>query len=166
MKKLVILISFFISIFDSSLFSASRFLSENNFSCSGKFKTVLYDYPLKVKLENNKLSWEIEIPPEVTIEEEITSIVELFDGKNIREGATQLLVGVKTDPVTKYFSKRKNIELGVKYSDGVFVDQIDENKISITWIWINGTLIKDQCHMEMPIENDTIKKIIPLLPKM
>ena len=75
-------------------------------------------------------------------------------------------MGVKTDPVTKYFSKRKNIELGVKYSDGVFVDQIDENKISITWTWINGTLIKDQCHMEMPIEHDTIKKIIPLLPKM
>tara|TARA_A100001388_G_scaffold234699_1_gene188084 strand:- start:1495 stop:1758 length:264 start_codon:yes stop_codon:yes gene_type:complete len=71
---------------------------------------------------------------------------------------------IEPDELTVFYAKRENINFGVKFSDGVFVEEIDKNKLLVQRGWVKGTFIKDKCLLEMPIEIDTIEKALEYVP--
>ena len=90
------------------------------------------------------------------------SLAQIWNGDISIEELKELFIGPSI--ITIFYSKRENIELNVKYSDGIFVDRIDKNKLSINWLWIEGTFIQNDCQLEMPIEVDSVEKFIELYP--
>ena len=90
------------------------------------------------------------------------SLTQIWNGDISIEELKELFIGPSI--ITIFYSKRENIELNVKYSDGIFVDRIDKNKLSIKWLWIEGTFIQNDCQLEMPIEVDSVEKFIELYP--
>ena len=91
-----------------------------------------------------------------------SSLTKIWNGDISIEELKDLFIGPSI--ITVFYSKRENIELNVNYSDGIFVEIIDENIISIKWLWIEGTFIKNDCQLEMPIEVDSVEKFIELYP--
>ena len=71
---------------------------------------------------------------------------------------------LEPDALTFFYAKRENNNFRVKFSDGVFVEEIDKNKLLVQWGRVKGTFIKDKCLLEMPIEIDTIEKRLEYVP--
>ena len=162
LKKIIgyILLLIFFSFF---YFSAHNFYSKNvlkadEFSCKGIYKTFINKYPLEVTIKNNKLSWNIIIPNE----DDFSSLTKIWNGDVSIEELKELFIGPSI--ITVFYSKRENIEFNIKYSDGIFVERKDENIIVIKWLWIEGTFIKNDCQLEMPIEVDSVEKFIEFYP--
>ena len=155
---------FLLLIFFSFFYFSVHNLSSNNglkadeFSCTGIYKTFINKYPLEVIINNNKLSWNIIIPND----DDFSSLTKIWNGDISIEELKDLFIGPSI--ITVFYSKRENIELNVNYSDGIFVEIIDENIISIKWLWIEGTFIKNDCQLEMPIEVDSVEKFIEFYP--
>ena len=142
-----------IVFFGSPIF-ANWFSNSEQFSCTGGYKTLLLKLPLSLKINNNQVSWEIELPN--------NNILEMLnDGLSIDEMKDLI---IEPDALTVFYAKRENINFGVKFSDGVFVEEIDKNKLLVQWGWVKGTFIKDKCLLEMPIEIDTIEKGLEYVP--
>ena len=131
---------------------------KKEFNCEGIYKTLINQYPLQIRLNNEKLSWEINIPNH----DEIYKFDELFNDEINIQNIKDLFIGPSI--MTVFYAKRENIEFNTKYSDGVYIDEIDNNKISIKWFLIEGTFIKDTCQLEMPIELSSIEKFIEFYP--
>tara|TARA_B100000073_G_scaffold239385_1_gene200467 strand:- start:290 stop:703 length:414 start_codon:yes stop_codon:yes gene_type:complete len=131
MKKriLFLLIYFSYILFGQSILVKADLGRNQPYVCNGRLKSFVASYPLKIKLENERLSWEID-----------------WDHPWYDFG----LAG-------DYYKRRDNIEFDVKYSDGVFVTRIDDNKLSIKILNIDGTLLIDRCQLEMPIELEMFK---------
>ena len=162
LKKLIIyvLILIFSYFFYFSLQNlyANKDLNEDEFFCKGSYQTFINKYPLEISIKNNKLSWNIILPNE----DDMPSLTQIWNGDISIEELKELFIGPSI--ITIFYSKRENIELNVKYSDGIFVDRIDKNKLSINWLWIEGTFIQNECQLEMPIEVDSVEKFIDLYP--
>ena len=133
-------------------------LKEEDFFCKGSYQTFINKYPLEISIINNKLSWNIILPNE----DDMPSLTQIWNGDISIEELKELFIGPSI--ITIFYSKRENIELNVKYSDGIFVDRTDKNKLSINWLWIEGTFIQNECQLEMPIEVDSVEKFIELYP--
>ena len=159
LHKYSILIPIFILIYFFVQNSAYEALKEKkDFYCEGKYKTFINQYPLQIRLNNEKLSWDIIIPNQ----NEIYKLDELFNDEISIQNIKDLIIGPSI--ITVFYAKRENIEFNTKYSDGVYLDEIDENKISVKWFLIEGTFIKDACQLEMPIELSSIEKFIEIYP--
>ena len=149
---------FLILNFNSKFIYSKNNIQNIDFTCKGNYKTFINDYPIEIKIKNEKISWKVDIPNEI----EFQSFIEKLDQDISLEDVKDILIGPSI--ITLFYSERENIELNVKYSDGVFVDRIDKNKLLIKWLWIEGTLIQDICVLEMPIEIDSFEKFIDLYP--
>ena len=149
---------FLILNFNSKFIYSKNNIQNIDFTCKGNYKTFINDYPIEIKIKNEKTSWKVDIPNEI----EFQSFIEKLDQDISLEDVKDILIGPSI--ITLFYSERENIELNVKYSDGVFVDRIDKNKLLIKWLWIEGTLIQDICVLEMPIEIDSFEKFIDLYP--
>ena len=150
---LFILIFFFVQ---NLIYKVS--IEKKEFYCEGIYKTLINQYPLQIRLNNEKLSWEINIPNQ----DEIFKFDELFKDEINIQKIKDLFIGPSI--MTVFYANRENIEFNTKYSDGVYLDKIDNNKILIKWFLIEGTFIKDTCQLEMPIELTSIEKIIEFYP--
>ena len=64
----------------------------------------------------------------------------------------------------KYFEEKGPYIYGVQSADGVLVEKIDKNKLSVRIYWINGTFLKNTCTLELPIAADSIKQLPKVLP--
>ena len=154
MKKRIYCLFILTFVFFVSPIFANWFSNSEKFSCTGEYKTLFLKLPLKLKINNNTVSWEIELPN--------NNILEMWnDGLSIEEMKDLI---IEPDALTEFYAKRENINFDVKFSDGVFVEEIDKNKLLVQWGWVQGTFIKDKCLLEMPIEIDTIKKGVEYLP--
>ena len=154
-----ILIPFFILIYffvQNLIYMDSK--EKKEFYCEGVYKTLINQYPLQIRLNNEKLSWEINFPNQ----DEIYKIDKLLNDEINIQNIKDLFLGPSI--MTVFYAKRENIEFNVKYSDGVYLYEIDNNKISINWFLIEGTFIKDTCQLEMPIELSSIEKFIEFYP--
>tara|TARA_B100000945_G_scaffold301631_1_gene284570 strand:+ start:390 stop:857 length:468 start_codon:yes stop_codon:yes gene_type:complete len=141
-------------IFFTSLIFANWFSTSKKFSCIGKYKTLFLELPLNLKIQNNLISWEIELPN--------NNVFDMWnDGLSMKDMKDLL---VELDALTVFYAKRENINFGVKFSDKVFVEEIDKNKLLVQWGWVEGTFIKDKCLLEMPIEVDTLEKGLEYYP--
>ena len=139
--------------FGSPIF-ANWLSSSEKFFCAGGYKTLLLKLPLNLKINNKQVSWEIKLPN--------NNILEMWnDGLSIVEMRDLI---IEPDELTVFYAKRENINFGVKFSDGVFVEEIDKNKLLVQRGWVKGTFIKDKCLLEMPIEIDTIEKALEYVP--
>ena len=157
--KYFILIPIFIFIYFFVQNPIHRVAKEKKeFYCEGIYKTFINQYPLQIRLNNEKLSWEINIPDQ----DEIYKFDELFNDEISIQNIKDLIIGPSI--MTVFYAKRENIEFNTKYSDGVYLDKIDKNKISVKWFLIEGTFIKDTCQLEMPIELSCIEKFIEIYP--
>lgn len=159
LHKYSIIIPFFILIyffFKNFIYLDSK--EKKEFNCEGIYKTLLNQYPLQIRLSNEKLSWKINIPNH----DEIYKFDELFNDEINIQNIKDLFIGPSI--MTVFYAKRENIEFNTKYSDGVYINEIDNNKISIKWFLIEGTFIKDTCQLEMPIELSSIEKFIEFYP--
>ena len=159
LHKYSIIIPFFILIyffFKNFIYLDSK--EKKEFNCEGIYKTLLNQYPLQIRLSNKKLSWKINIQNH----DEIYKFDELFNDEINIQNLKDLFIGPSI--MTVFYAKRENIEFNTKYSDGVYLDEIDNNKISIKWFLIEGTFIKDTCQLEMPIELSSIEKFIEFYP--
>ena len=152
-KRIYFLLILPIVFFISPIF-ANWFSNSEQFSCTGEYKTFLLKLPLDLKIKNDLVSWEIELPN--------NNIFEMWNNGLSFDEMKDLLI--EPDALTEFYAKRENINFGVKFSDGVFVEVIDKNKLSVQWGWVKGTFIKDKCQLEMPIEIDTIEKGLEYLP--
>ena len=112
-------------------------LFNKEYTCEGVVNTMFITYPITVKLKNEKLSWDIDIP---------TGFWSGDDGI----GGTLLTM----------YSERKDIEFDVEYSDGVLVKRIDDNKLSVKMNYVTGTFLEDSCQLEMPVEQESIGPIL------
>ena len=154
MKKRIYCLFILTFVFFVSPIFANWFSNSEKFSCTGEYKTLLLKLPLNLKINNNQVSWEIELPN--------NNIFEMWnDGLSMNEMKDLI---IEPDALTEFYAKRENINFDVKFSDGVFVEEIDKNKLLVQWGWVQGTFIKDKCLLEMPIEIDTIKKGVEYLP--
>ena len=154
MKKRIYCLFILTFVFFVSPIFANRFSNSEKFSCTGVYKTLFLKLPLNLKINNNQVSWEIELPN--------NNIFEMWnDGLSMNEMKDLI---IEPDALTEFYAKRENINFDVKFSDGVFVEEIDKNKLLIQWGWVQGTFIKDKCLLEMPIEIDTIQKGVEYLP--
>ena len=159
LHKYSILFPFFILIYffvQNLIYKDTK--EKKEFYCEGIYKTLINQYPLQIRLNNEKLSWEIDIPNQ----NETYKFDEFFNDEINIQNIKDLFIGPSI--MTVLYAKRENIEFNTKYSDGVYLDEIDNNKISIKWFLIEGTFIKDVCQLEMPIELSTIEKFIEFYP--
>lgn len=154
MKKRLYSLFFLTIVFFGSPIFANWFSNSAKFSCTGEYKTLFLKLPLKLKINNNQVSWEIELPN--------NNILEMWnDGLSIEEMKNLI---IEPDVLTVFYAKRENINFGVKFSDGVLVEEIDKNKLLVQWGWVKGTFIKDKCLLDMPIEIDSIEKGLEYVP--
>ena len=154
MKKRLYCLFFLTIVFFGSPIFANWFSNSAKFSCTGEYKTLFLKLPLKLKINNNQVSWEIELPN--------NNILEMWnDGLSLEEMKDLI---IEPDLLTVFYAKRENINFGVKFSDGVFVEEIDKNKLLVQWGWVKGTFIKDKCLLDMPIEIDSIEKGLEYVP--
>ena len=118
-SRIALLLIYFTSILFQESFLVKADLGSNHpYICTGAIKTLVRSYPLEIKLEDERLSWEIDW-------------YDAYWGYGF---------GMTGD----YFAKRENIEFDVKYSDGVLVKRIDDNKLSVRIFSIDGTLFLDR----------------------
>ena len=52
------------------------------------------------------------------------------------------------------------------YSNGVYVEIINANRIAFKALGVDGTFLLDECELHFPIENQISKKLIELLPTL
>ena len=154
MKKRIYLLLILSIVFAISPIFANWFSNSEKFSCTGEYKTFLIKLPLDLKIKNDLVSWEIELPN--------NNIFEMWnDGLSMNEMKDLI---IEPDALTEFYAKRENINFDVKFSDGVFVEEIDKNKLLVQWGWVEGTFIKDKCLLEMPFEVDTLEKVLEYYP--
>tara|TARA_A100001388_G_scaffold133625_1_gene98995 strand:- start:550 stop:1014 length:465 start_codon:yes stop_codon:yes gene_type:complete len=114
-------------------------LFNKEYTCEGEVKTMFNSFPITVTLRDRKLSWKIH-----------RNYDNFFDANND---------GIGSDLLT-FYTERQNIEFDVKYSDGVLVKRIDDNKLSVKMSYVTGTFLEDSCQLEMPVEQQTIGPIL------
>ena len=138
MKKRIVFLLIYLSFIlprESFLVKAESINKE--YTCEGVVNTMFNTYPITVKLKNEKLSWDIDIP------------TGFWSGDD----------GIGGDLLTMY-SERKDIYFDVEYSDGVLVKRIDDNKLSFKMLYVTGTFLEDLCQLEMPVEQESIGPIL------
>lgn len=136
----VIPIIVFPSILIFRNFSSEKYLpikKKDIFTCQGSIKTMFGKIPTTFKTENESFSWEID-----------GNSIDAYGG------------------LAKYFKKGGPFTYGVQTSEGVLVRKINENQLSVKFYWINGTFLKSNCTLELPLTFDSLRqlpKYIPLL---
>ena len=133
-KRIAFLLIYFSFILPGKSFLVKAELINKEYKCEGVLNTMLRSSPITVTLRNQKLSWKI-------------------NRTNIWSGSDFL----------DLYNERENIEFDVEYSDGVLVKRIDENKLSVKMGFVTGTFLEDSCQLEMPLEEQYIESIGPIL---
>ena len=108
------------------------------FVCNGYLKTMFFEAPLNLRIDENKFTLKTNIKDTLNKESK-----ELFDDLDI--------------PIPEF---NGTYELNVQYSDGVLIESLDNNKYSFKHFFVNGTIFVDRCLLEYPIEIDSTKNLL------
>ena len=148
MKKRIYCLFIFTFVFFVSPIFANWFSNSEKFFCTGEYKTLLLKLPLNLKINNNQVSWEIELPN--------NNIFEMWnDGLSFNEMKDLL---IEPDALTEFYAKRENINFGVKFSDGVFVEVIDKNKLLVQWDGYKELLLKTNAYLRCQLRLILLRK--------
>lgn len=111
-------------------------LKEEVFYCEGMVNTMFAKIPLVMKIQDDVLEWSWDL-----------SIFQESMGK---------LISIP--------SIKKRYKMNIQYSDGVYIERIDDNTISVDHYHIKGTFFQDTCNLEYPIEIDSVKSLFSIRP--
>ena len=108
------------------------------FVCNGSIKTMFFEAPLNLRIDENKFTLKTSIKDSLNQESK-----ELLDDMEI--------------PIPEF---NGTYELNVQYSDGVLIESLDNNKYSFKHFFVKGTIFVDRCVLEYPIEIDSTKSLL------
>ena len=111
---------------------------EEPFVCNGSLKTMFFEAPLNLRINENKFTLKTNIKDSLNKES-----AKLLDDLDI--------------PIPEF---NNTYELNVQYADGVYIEPLDNNKYSFKHFFVNGTIFIDRCVLEYPIEIDSTKNLL------